>query len=120
MFKKSEVQENSAEYTYDMISRLQLNFLVFQASALDPLLDDSVEFVRKLHALNKPAELYILEKLPHGFLNFQPFSAEAREGCDLLIACIKKSLNMGMRRMDSTQSFGLQSMLNKEDNLPTK
>eukprot|EP00111_Clytia_hemisphaerica_P016900 TCONS_00050129-protein len=76
------------------------------ASALDPLLDDSVEFVRKLQKLEKPSELYILEKLPHGFLNFQPFSTEAREGCDLIIACVKKSLHMGMRRLDSTQSFG--------------
>ena len=92
-------------------SRLYIIFQLWllsyiQASALDPLLDDSVEFVRKLHKLEKPAELYILDKLPHGFLNFQPFSTEAREGCDLLIACIKKSLNMGMRRLDSTQSLG--------------
>jgi len=48
---------------------------------LDPLLDDSVEFVRKLQKLDKPSELYILDSLPHGFLNFQPFSTEAREGC---------------------------------------
>ena len=89
---------------YIIFQLLLLSYI--QASALDPLLDDSVEFVRKLHKLEKPAELYILDKLPHGFLNFQPFSTEAREGCDLLIACIKKSLNMGMRRLDSTQSLG--------------
>ena len=73
---------------------------------MDPLFDDSVEFVKKLNSLGNTTELYVLDKLPHGFLNFQVFSSEAREGCELLIACIKKSLGMGMRRDDSTtQSF---------------
>lgn len=80
------------------------------ACSLDPLFDDSVEFVRKLHKLDQPAELYVLDKLPHGFLNFQVFSGEAREGCDLLIACIKKSLKMGMRREDSSTSFKPKSV----------
>lgn len=80
------------------------NFL--QACSLDPLFDDSIEFVRKLHKLgNHSTELYVVDKLPHGFLNFQVFSDEAREGCDLLIACIKKSLGMGMRRTDSSAMF---------------
>jgi len=79
------------------------------ACSLDPLFDDSVEFVRKLHKLNHPnAELFVLDQLPHGFLNFQVFSNEARDGCDLLIACIKKSLEMGMRRIDSTITFDMK------------
>ena len=63
-----------------------------QACSLDPILDDSVEFARRLRDLGKDVELYILEDLPHGFLNFNLVSQEAKEGCDLCIACLKRSL----------------------------
>merc|ERR1712080_16528 len=79
------------------------------ACSLDPLFDDSVDFIRKMQDLGKEAELYVLDQLPHGFLNFQVFSSEAREACDLMIACIKKSLNMGMGRNDSFMVFPCSS-----------
>ncbi|XP_047131744.1 hormone-sensitive lipase isoform X1 [Hydra vulgaris] len=75
------------------------------ASALDPLFDDSVEFVRKMKSLNKSAELCIVDKLPHGFLNFQAFSNEAKEASDMIINCVKKSLNMGIRVNDSSMNL---------------
>ena len=39
------------------------------ASALDPLLDDSVEFAKKLRAIDHPVHLSISQSLPHGFLS---------------------------------------------------
>ena len=39
------------------------------ASALDPLLDDSVEFAKKLKAIGHPVHLSITQNLPHGFLS---------------------------------------------------
>ena len=39
------------------------------ASALDPLLDDSVEFAKKLKAIGHPVHLSISQNLPHGFLS---------------------------------------------------
>eukprot|EP00800_Vazella_pourtalesii_P018427 TRINITY_DN5907_c0_g2_i1.p1 TRINITY_DN5907_c0_g2~~TRINITY_DN5907_c0_g2_i1.p1 ORF type:complete len:774 (+),score=172.40 TRINITY_DN5907_c0_g2_i1:331-2322(+) len=39
------------------------------ASALDPLLDDSVEFAKKLKAIDHPVHLSISQSLPHGFLS---------------------------------------------------
>ncbi|EDO39376.1 predicted protein, partial [Nematostella vectensis] len=53
------------------------------ACTLDPILDDSIEFARRLRSLGKPVELYILDDLPHGFLNFNLLAQEAKEGCDL-------------------------------------
>jgi len=72
------------------------------ACTLDPILDDSVEFARKLRSLEKDVELYILEDLPHGFLSFHLVSQEAREGNDLCIACLKRSLS-GKRKIGRTE-----------------
>jgi len=63
------------------------------ACTLDPILDDSVEFARKLRSLGKDVELYILEDLPHGFLSFHLVSQEAREGNELCIVCLKRTLS---------------------------
>lgn len=62
------------------------------ACSLDPLFDDSVEFAKRLHSLNNDVELYILDGLPHGFLGFHVVSQEAREGNNLCIVCLKRTL----------------------------
>ncbi|KOX80857.1 Hormone-sensitive lipase [Melipona quadrifasciata] len=54
---------------------------------LDPCLDDSVMFARKLRSLGVSVTLDILPGLPHGFLNLTPVSKEASEGSDL---CAKR------------------------------
>ncbi|CAK9823814.1 Hormone-sensitive lipase [Anthophora retusa] len=54
---------------------------------LDPCLDDSVMFARKLRSLGVLVTLDILPGLPHGFLNLVPVSKEASEGSDL---CVKR------------------------------
>jgi len=73
-----------------------------QACTLDPILDDSVEFARRLRSLGKHVELYILEDLPHGFLNFHLVSQEAREGNDLCVVCLKRTLS-GKRKIGQTE-----------------
>lgn len=72
------------------------------ACTLDPILDDSVEFARRLRSLGKDVELYILEDLPHGFLSFHLASQEAREGNDLCIVCLKRTLS-GKRNMGNVE-----------------
>ncbi len=49
------------------------------ASGLDPLLDDSVEFARRLRALNRPVYFRNFETLPHGFLCFRPAGGDQVE-----------------------------------------
>lgn len=72
------------------------------ACTLDPILDDSVEFARRLRSLGKDVELYILEDLPHGFLSFHLASQEAREGNDLCIVCLKRTLS-GKRNVGNVE-----------------
>ncbi|XP_076636553.1 hormone-sensitive lipase [Colletes latitarsis] len=59
---------------------------------LDPCLDDSVMFARKLRLLNVLVTLDILPGLPHGFLNLSPISKEASEGSDLCVKRIQELL----------------------------
>ena len=79
-----------------------------------PVFDDSVEFIRKLQNLDKDAELKVLHGIPHGFLNFQAFSTESREACDLMLGCIRKSLNMSKRQSHSTKTFPCNSKAKSE------
>ena len=58
---------------------------VIQTCHLDPMLDDSVSFVRRLRHLGRTAVLDVLEGLHHGFLNFVLVSAEAKAGSELCI-----------------------------------
>lgn len=72
-----------------------------QACSLDPLLDDSVDFIRRLKQLQTNAELFIVDDLPHGFLNLNFASSEAKEACELISACIKRVLNVGFKHENS-------------------
>lgn len=80
---------------------LQMPQLLIVACTFDPLLDDSVEFTRRLLKLNRRAELFIVDDLPHGFLNFHFASSEARDASDLLVACIKRILAIGVKHQSS-------------------
>ncbi|XP_033099091.1 hormone-sensitive lipase-like [Anneissia japonica] len=55
------------------------------AASLDPLLDDSVTFAKRLKKLERPVYLEIIDDLPHGFLNFHMVGKEAREASMLCI-----------------------------------
>ena len=68
---------------------------------MDPLLDDSIDFIRRMRKLKKDSDIFIVEDLPHGFLNFNFASSEAREANDLIIACIKRVLKIGLKQNNS-------------------
>ncbi|XP_072912105.1 hormone-sensitive lipase [Hemitrygon akajei] len=57
------------------------------ACALDPMLDDSVMFARRLRAVGRPVSLRVIEDLPHGFLSLAPLCRETR---DASLLCVEK------------------------------
>ncbi|XP_034950037.1 hormone-sensitive lipase [Chelonus insularis] len=61
---------------------------------LDPCLDDSVMFARKLRNLNVDVSLDIVKGLPHGFLSFSLMSKDAHEGSELCIKRIKELIDL--------------------------
>ena len=67
---------------------------VLQACDLDPLLDDSIMFARRLDALEKPVTLDVLPGLPHGFLNLAFTSRDAKAGSDLCVKRLKGLFNI--------------------------
>ncbi|XP_064613572.1 hormone-sensitive lipase-like [Liolophura sinensis] len=58
------------------------------ACHLDPILDDSVMFAKKLRGLGKTVHLHVIDDLPHGFLNFALVNKEAKNASDICIAFI--------------------------------
>lgn len=65
---------------------LSLNF--------DPCLDDSITFAKRLQSLNRRVVIDVLDGLPHGFLNFLPFSQEAHDGSNLCVRRLKEVLKL--------------------------
>ncbi|XP_014438309.1 hormone-sensitive lipase, partial [Tupaia chinensis] len=53
------------------------------ACALDPMLDDSVMFARRLRSLGHPVTLRVVEDLPHGFLSLASLCRETRQASQL-------------------------------------
>lgn len=54
-----------------------------QACALDPMLDDSVMFAKRLRNIGQPVTLCIVDDLPHGFLSLSQLSKETREAANV-------------------------------------
>eukprot|EP00064_Thunnus_orientalis_P011637 superscaffoldBa00001697_g11668 len=52
------------------------------ACALDPMLDDSVMFAKRLRNIDQPVTLCIVDDLPHGFLSLSQLSRETREAAN--------------------------------------
>ncbi|XP_041470237.1 hormone-sensitive lipase-like isoform X2 [Lytechinus variegatus] len=59
--------------------------------ALDPLLDDSISFARKLRGMGKPVFLEIVDHLPHGFLNFSTVGKECKEAS---MVCVRHIMHV--------------------------
>ncbi|XP_069313149.1 hormone-sensitive lipase isoform X5 [Eulemur rufifrons] len=59
------------------------------ACALDPMLDDSVMFARRLRSLGKPVTLRVVEDLPHGFLTLAALCRETRQATELCVERIR-------------------------------
>ncbi|KAF6078018.1 lipase E, hormone sensitive type [Phyllostomus discolor] len=62
------------------------------ACALDPILDDSVMFARRLRSLDKPVTLRVVEDLPHGFLSLGSLCRETRQAATLCVERIRQIL----------------------------
>ncbi|XP_076350342.1 hormone-sensitive lipase isoform X2 [Tachypleus tridentatus] len=73
---------------------LQFPPLYIVSPSFDPTLDDSVMFAQRMKKLQREVHLDIVDKLPHGFLNFLPFSKEAHEGSKLCVARLKEALKL--------------------------
>uniref|UniRef100_A0A8D0VWM4 Hormone-sensitive lipase n=1 Tax=Sus scrofa TaxID=9823 RepID=A0A8D0VWM4_PIG len=66
---------------------------LLQACALDPMLDDSVMFARRLRSLGQPVTLHVVEDLPHGFLSLAALCRETRQAAALCVDRIRFILN---------------------------
>uniref|UniRef100_A0A8C8RZB4 Hormone-sensitive lipase n=1 Tax=Pelusios castaneus TaxID=367368 RepID=A0A8C8RZB4_9SAUR len=62
------------------------------ACALDPMLDDSVMFARRLRELGQPVTLQIVQDLPHGFLSLSQLCRETRQASALCTRIIREIL----------------------------
>lgn len=77
-------------YAPDYLLKQLPDDIVFMSASFDPLLDDTVRFLRRLDSLDKS---YIFEKFdcPHGFLNLDFMLPEAQKSIELagnFIKCI--------------------------------
>ncbi|KAI6218452.1 hypothetical protein M3Y95_01165700 [Aphelenchoides besseyi] len=83
----------SPMYTPDELLR-ELPTCRFISCHLDPLLDDTITFAKKLrNAGGQVASLDLLDGLPHGFLNFAPMSADCYEGSRICMFRIKEAFD---------------------------
>uniref|UniRef100_A0A3B3QCY3 Lipase E, hormone sensitive type n=1 Tax=Paramormyrops kingsleyae TaxID=1676925 RepID=A0A3B3QCY3_9TELE len=60
------------------------------ACALDPMLDDSVMFAKRLRNIEQPVTLCVVEDLPHGFLSLSQLSRETREATNVCVEQIRE------------------------------
>lgn len=83
----------SPMYTPDDLLR-QLPPLWFISCHLDPLLDDTITFAKKVRtAGGNVRRIDLLDGLPHGFLNFAPMSTECYQGAQLCLDRIKEAFD---------------------------
>ncbi|KAM4601457.1 LOW QUALITY PROTEIN: hormone-sensitive lipase [Polymixia lowei] len=59
------------------------------ACVLDPMLDDSVMFAKRLRNVDQPVTLCVVDDLPHGFLSLSQLSRETREAADVCVERIR-------------------------------
>ena len=65
---------------------------------MDPLLDDSVTFAKRLIQLGRPVYIDIIDDLAHGFLNFVLVCPEARRASDLCVKRLRQILCLEMEQ----------------------
>ncbi|XP_062421421.1 hormone-sensitive lipase isoform X2 [Pungitius pungitius] len=59
------------------------------ACALDPMLDDSVMFAKRLRSVDQPVTLCVVDDLPHGFLSLSQVCRETKEAADVCVERIR-------------------------------
>lgn len=82
------------------------------ASELDPLLDDSIMFTRRLHKLGKQADVRIkvAPLLPHGWLNMYFTGDPGSMAASAEVLCwMKQMLNNGLAQKDTAAGAGSQT-----------
>eukprot|EP00055_Hartaetosiga_balthica_P013734 m.71680 g.71680 ORF g.71680 m.71680 type:complete len:921 (+) comp8359_c0_seq1:131-2893(+) len=67
----------------------KLPFTTVVALAFDPLLDDSLEFVKRLRELNVAHNFQVLDDVPHGFLNFKDVARETVAAHKVVLKLLK-------------------------------
>ncbi|KAK1151841.1 hormone-sensitive lipase [Acipenser oxyrinchus oxyrinchus] len=60
------------------------------ACALDPMLDDSVMFAKRLRAVGQQVSLCVVEDLPHGFLSLSQLSRETKDAANICVQRIRE------------------------------
>lgn len=69
--------------------------IFFKACHMDPLLDDTITFARRVRDCGgKVMAVDLLDNLPHGFLNFTLISPECREGAKICLNHIREAFGM--------------------------
>lgn len=81
----------------------------------DPLLDDNIEFCKRLKKNFVKFELLVIDnKTPHGYLNLQNITPETSESLDETIYYLQRIVNDFELEKDIKQSEFIKSTLNKE------
>lgn len=65
---------------------------------MDPLLDDSIFFAKRLRKNGANVSLDLIDSLPHSFLNFAMFNPECREGSRICVQQMREILNIDRSR----------------------
>ncbi|XP_067304733.1 hormone-sensitive lipase isoform X1 [Pseudorasbora parva] len=92
------------------------------ACHLDPMLDDSVMFAKRLRDVGQPVTLCVVDDLPHGFLSLSQLSRETREAANVCMERIKdvfttKDPPPEMRKHRKLERTNQKSSATKKDHI---
>ncbi|XP_052474373.1 hormone-sensitive lipase isoform X2 [Carassius gibelio] len=93
------------------------------ACHLDPMLDDSVMFAKRLRNVGQPVTLCVVDDLPHGFLSLSQLSRETREAANLCMERIRDVFTMKdpppeMRKHRKLERTNQKPSVTKRDHPP--
>lgn len=73
-----------------LLRRIPMLYLV--AVELDPLLDDTIDFARRLKRLGCRFKIHLVQGLPHGFLSFKDLDAKTLAAHDHCLRWAQEAL----------------------------
>uniref|UniRef100_A0A8C1AEK9 Hormone-sensitive lipase n=1 Tax=Cyprinus carpio carpio TaxID=630221 RepID=A0A8C1AEK9_CYPCA len=93
------------------------------ACHLDPMLDDSVMFAKRLRNVGQPVTLCVVDDLPHGFLSLSQLSRETREAANVCMERIRDVFTMKdpppeMRKHRKLERTNQEPFATKRDHTP--
>ncbi|KJE91855.1 hormone-sensitive lipase [Capsaspora owczarzaki ATCC 30864] len=83
------------------------------AAGLDPLLDDSIQFARRLRSVGHPVKLHVFDTLPHGFLSFSKIVDEADAACRFCTRFMAGVFTAGRSRVGTNFAAAMSSAASK-------